>query len=207
MTAKPDNTAAARFKEIAPLGEGDFQRLRAMIYAVAGINMPSTKRILVANRLAKRLRARQLSSYAEYLKLIEQDAVERAMAIDLLTTNETYFFREPRHFDFIRERVIPGLTRDARLRAWSAVCSSGEEAYSLAMLLDDQLGARRWQVTGSDLSGRMIERACSGHYPLERAERIPTAYLRRYCQRGTGQYAGTFQHQVEPANDDKDEIY
>lgn len=169
---------------------GHFQRF---IFEAAGITLSSAKKALVCGRLSKRLQARQLASFAEYFKLLKSgDVGEVQTAVDLLTTNETYFFREPRHFELLRQVAQAERGRAAPFRVWSAACSSGEEPYSIAMVLADALGeSAPWEVVGSDISTRVLDRARTGHYPVERTRHIPTAYLKRYCLRGIDAQAGT----------------
>jgi chemotaxis protein methyltransferase CheR len=112
-------------------------------------------------------------------------------AVDLLTTNETYFFREPKHFDLLRELALSAASRSLTFRVWSAASSTGEECYSIAMVLADCLGGAAWEVVGTDISSRVLERARAGHYPLERTKHIPAAYLKRFCLKGHGQQEGT----------------
>jgi chemotaxis protein methyltransferase CheR len=112
-------------------------------------------------------------------------------AVDLLTTNETYFFRESKHFDLLRELATAARGRAQPFRVWSAASSSGEEAYSIAMVLADILGDGAWEIVGSDISARVLERARTGHYPLERARLVPAPYLKRFCLKGTGAQQGT----------------
>ena len=112
--------------------------------------------------------------------------------MDLLTTNETYFFREPKHFDFLRQQALAAHGRTAMFRVWSAASSSGEEAYSIAMVLADCLGSDTpWEVMGSDISTRVLRGAQRAHYSAERARNIPASYLKRFCLRGTQEYQGT----------------
>jgi chemotaxis protein methyltransferase CheR len=114
---------------------------------------------------------------------------ERQISIDLLTTNETYFFREPKHFDFLRDAVLPHANPRDRFRVWSAACSSGEEPYSIAMLLADRLAHKDWEIVGTDLSSRVLDDARKGLYDAVRTQGIPAEYLRRFCLKGTGPYA------------------
>ncbi len=174
------------------LTDNEFAQIRDFIYRKTGISLGDGKKALVSGRLHKRLQYLGLPSFSEYFHLITDgmDPGELQMAIDLLTTNETYFFREEKHFEFIKGVVLPGLRRPISFRAWSAACSSGEEAYSLAMLLSDCLGAADWEIFGSDISTRVLEKARNGLYPLERVDRIPPNYLKRYCLKGTGEYSG-----------------
>jgi chemotaxis protein methyltransferase CheR len=175
------------------LAERDFRRLRDMLHARVGIDLGPEKRALVANRLQRRLRALQLASYEQYADLVLQPGQERERqtAIDLLTTNETYFFREPQHFKFLKDCVAAQDKPGQAWRIWSAACSTGEEAFSIAMTLADALGPDRWEVIGSDISGRVLERAARAHYPLVRMDFFPPDYLRRFCLKGIGPEDGT----------------
>lgn len=176
----------------AMLEEREFRCFQRLMFDEAGIQISAAKRIMVQGRLMKRLKALALSDYRAYLAHVEQDAGERQRAIDLLTTNETYFFREPRHFDFLSERVLPGHPRNREFRVWSAACSSGEEPYSLAMLLADRCADGQWRITASDISSQVLSKARTALYPMSRADRIPKAYLQRFCLRGTKGYEGCF---------------
>ncbi|MGZ8161072.1 MAG: CheR family methyltransferase [Methylobacter sp.] len=175
------------------LQEKEFTQFRDLIHRIAGINMSSAKKPLVTSRLAKRLRHYGLSSYGEYFRMITaaNGKTELQMAVDLLTTNETHFFREPKHFDFLSQRILPERKPGRPLRIWSAACSSGEEPYSIAMLLDEALGCAPWEIVASDLSMRVLEKARTGLYPLERMLEIPQSYLSNYCLKGTGSQEGT----------------
>lgn len=186
-----------------PAGQGawqisdkEFSGFQALLLRLTGISLAFSKRALVCSRLAKRLEHWGLSSYADYLALLESGSQpeELQTAIDLLTTNETYFFREPKHFEFVRSQVLPRHRPGRPLRAWSAACSSGAEAYSLAMLLADQLGMEkgRWEILASDISHRILQRAKKAHFPLDRTELIPAGYLSRYCLKGVKSQEGTF---------------
>ncbi len=171
----------------------EFSRFQTFIYDAAGIKLTSAKKALVSSRLMKRVHARALKSFGAYYDLIASgaDPLEVQTAVDLLTTNETYFFREPKHFEFLK-RVIEARSANAgTFRVWSAASSSGEEAYSIAMLLDDVLGTRPWEILGSDLSAQVLARAQTAHYVEERATHIPPEYRRRYCLKGVGPHAGT----------------
>lgn len=176
------------------LNEEEFRRFQRWIYQTAGINMSDAKRPLVVGRLSKRLQLHGLDSYDAYFRMLTsgQHPDELQMAVDLLTTNETYFFREPKHFDYLRDVILPAVTPGRGFRVWSAASSSGQEAYTIAMVLADRLGDGPWEVIGSDLSSRVLERARTGHYPLEQSRHIPQAYLRNYCLKGVGSQEGTF---------------
>jgi chemotaxis protein methyltransferase CheR len=176
------------------LTDREFGQFQSWLYQAAGINLSLAKKALVAGRLFKRIKHYDLDSYDSYFKLIMsgQRADELQVALDLLTTNETYFFREPKHFDFLRDQVLPHATPGKTFRVWSAASSSGEEPYSLAMALAEGLGTTPWEVIGSDISSQVLVKARSGHYPMERARTLPQPLLVKYCLKGTGNQEGTF---------------
>lgn len=178
--------------EVLVLSEDEFGLFQKMIYETAGIHLANTKKPLVSGRLAKRVKHYGLSSYGEYFKLLSSGGNgELQMAVDLLTTNETFFFREPKHFDFLREHILPHWSTGPR-RIWSAASSSGEEAYTLCMVLAEHSPTDAWEIVGTDISTRVLERARSGQYPMERAKNIPRELLSRYCLKGTGSQDGMF---------------
>jgi chemotaxis protein methyltransferase CheR len=182
--------------EHCAISQGEFARFQRFIFDKAGITMSDSKKALVSGRLAKRLQYLGLATYDAYFRLLTDGAHkdEAQLAVDLLTTNETYFFRESRHFDLLREAAEaarPDLRANAPFRVWSAACSSGEEPYSIAMVLADVLGAAPWEVTASDISTRVLQRARTGHYPLERTSHVPPDYLRRFCLKGIREQQGT----------------
>ncbi|WP_295990926.1 protein-glutamate O-methyltransferase CheR [Rugamonas sp.] len=178
---------------VIALTDREFSQFQRFIYDAAGIFMANGKQALVSGRLAKRLAHYQLASYGDYLRLLQSrdQADELQMAVDLLTTNETYFFREPKHFALLRELALAARQKGGAMRVWSAASSSGEEPYSIAMVLADVLGEAPWEVMGSDISTRVLERARSGHYPMERTVQIPPAYLKRFCLKGQQREEGT----------------
>jgi chemotaxis protein methyltransferase CheR len=179
----------------------DFDFLRALVAAHTGINLSDGKRAFVAGRLARRLRELQLSSYAEYCRhLRAEGAAERTALFDALCTHETRFFREPDHFEFLVENLLPRWReaiarrqRAAHLSVWSAGCSTGEEAYTLAMILS-RATARSPGLTvdilATDLSTRAIETARHAVYPLARADEIPKDLLDTFMLRGRGRWQG-----------------
>jgi chemotaxis receptor (MCP) glutamine deamidase CheD len=168
---------------VATITDREFSQFQRFIYDAAGIFMANGKQALVSGRLAKRLAHYQLDSYGDYLRLLESRSqpAELQVAVDLLTTNETYFFREPKHFALLRDLALDARDKSKTLRVWSAASSSGEEPYSIAMVLADVLGDAAWEVLGTDISTRVLERARTGHYPMERASadaaELPEALL------------------------------
>lgn len=176
------------------INSAEFLKFKHWLYTTAGIDLKKTKKKLVEGRLACRLRHYNLGSYSAYFKMISKDnaAVEAQMAIDLLTTNETYFFREPKHFDFLENHLLTNTRRGENFRLWCAASSTGEEPYTLAMTLAEGLGSSPWQIVASDINQQVLEKARSGHYALERAQNIPRYLLCKYCLKGTGSQKGTF---------------
>src|SRR5690348_12875414 len=131
------------------ISDSEFGQFQRFIFETAGITLGNAKKALVCGRLAKRLHACKVSNYGEYFRLLMSgNAAELQIAIDLLTTNETYFFREPKHFQFLRQQIASGAFRTSSLRVWSAAGSTGEEAYSIAMLLEDLLTGQPWEEIG-----------------------------------------------------------
>ena len=176
------------------LSEKAFGLLRDWVYEQAGISMSPAKKPLMMSRLQKRLAHHGLERYEDYHRLITEghDRQEPQIALDLLTTNETYFFREPKHFDFLRQKAVPERKPGVPYRVWSAACSSGEEPWSIAMTLASQLRDSAWEIVASDISTRVLARAQTAHYAMERAEHIPRELLTRYCLRGVRAQEGTF---------------
>jgi len=177
---------------VKPITDAEFGQFQRFIFDSAGITMAAAKKALVTGRLSKRLSAHGLETFGEYFKLLSsgQHPVEVQMAVDLLTTNETYFFREIKHFEFMRAQALAARSRSQPYRIWSAASSSGEEAYSMAMVLADCMQTTPWEILGTDISTRVLEGARRALYSMERGRHIPQDYLRRFCRKGSGQYDG-----------------
>jgi chemotaxis protein methyltransferase CheR len=168
----------------ADLNSQQFQVISDMVYRKSGINLKQGKEALVRARLMKRLRLLRMERVEDYLEYIEseQGAPEIAALIDVMTTNKTSFFREVDHFDFLRDQVLAGLSGQ-RLRFWSAACSSGEEPYSLAILLLEHLpgiGRRDVRVLATDISRRMLAKARQAVYPQQALGELPAPGYRKY---------------------------
>ncbi|MFA9439704.1 protein-glutamate O-methyltransferase CheR [Uliginosibacterium sp. sgz301328] len=174
------------------LSERAFLQLQRFFADASGIQLASGKQTLVASRLRKRVELLGLASFDAYCDHLSMpgNEDERQRAIDLLTTNETYFFREPAHFEML-SRLLRGPLSTGAIRIWSAACSTGEEPYSIAMSLADHRPDGNWEVVASDLSSRALEAARSGMFRMQRLELMPPGYLQRFCLRGTGKYAGS----------------
>ena len=177
------------------ISDREFGKFQRFLFEAAGISLAPTKKALVGGRLAKRLELRRLKSYDEYFHLLQsgRDAQEIQTAIDLLTTNETYFFREPKHFEYLQKEAMRIRGERKSMRVWSAAASTGEEPYSIAMVLADCFGleSAAWEILGSDLSQRVLHKARVGHYLFQRTTHIPNGYLQRFCLKGTGDEEGT----------------
>lgn len=180
--------------DIAPINDKEFSQFQDLIYSIAGISLSSAKKPLVSGRLTKRLREHQLLNFGDYFDLLNSGNYpdEIQTAVDLLTTNETYFFREPKHFDFLRDEILANHKKGQPFRVWSAASSSGQEAYTIAMVLADCLGDEPWEILASDISSRVLEQARSGKYPLEQARNIPKELLNKFCLKGVGSQEGSF---------------
>ena len=173
--------------------ERDFALFQRLIREQAGIHLTASKKDLLVARLQKRVRELGVPSFRAYYARVVDDESERTRMLDCISTNETHFFREPQQLAFLSQRVLTRLARDAAdglhpraIRVWSAGCASGEEPYTIAMILHQRLAEEGWQIEilGSDLSTRALERASSGCYPIDRADEIPEPYRKTYMLRG-----------------------
>jgi chemotaxis protein methyltransferase CheR len=185
-----------------------FRKFQKLVYSETGIWLGSSKTALLCGRLYRRVMTLGISTLEQYFECVSapEGQEEFGRMIDALTTNETRFFREPKQFDFLVERLIPQWQRHAaegrrskRVRIWSAGCSSGEEPYSIAMLLAKYLQAEDgWDVRllATDISNRVLEKACKGIYDLERSKDIPKDLLRRFMLRGFNDCQGQMKVQV-----------
>lgn len=169
----------------------DFSRIRELIHTHAGISLGEGKSEMVYSRVARRLRATGLGSFTEYLALIERDAGEFEELVNALTTNLTAFFREAHHFATLGSLLQQQIARGP-VTLWSAACSTGEEAYSMAITAIEVLGDQATQVSilASDLDTRAIRVAELGAYPLERTSALGQDRLKRFFLKGTGARAG-----------------
>lgn len=183
----------------------DYEFLRTLVYDYSRINLGADKQELVTARVGKRLRALNLPSIGAYCDFLRQSAGNEELSnlIDVISTNHTFFFREPAHFEFLEHEIVPHLTASAprgTLRVWSAACSSGEEVYSIAILLSDlfaKMPGWEWHLEATDISTRILEKARAGTYAAEALQRIPPDKLRRHFQKGHGPMDGLYR--VKPA--------
>jgi chemotaxis protein methyltransferase CheR len=170
-----------------------FEKISGLVRNASGIHLNDGKKQLVASRLSKRLRHLNIADYESYFDECVSSPVELQTMINTITTNETSFFREPHHFEFMRNSILPNFT-GRKFRVWSAASSIGAEAYSAAMVLDEELThlGIEWEVLGTDINTEVIEQASQGLYPMRFAEQIGSKYLKKYCLKGTGPKEGQF---------------
>ncbi len=177
----------------ARLSDSDFARLSGFIDATIGVKMPEEKRTLLESRLVKRLRQLNLRTFGEYCDYLfgERSSDEKVNMLDLVVTNKTDFFREPSHFEVLIEKALPGLVSagagtDRPLTVWSAGCSTGEEPYTIAMVLKEFAEGRErfdFQVIGTDISTRALSKASVGVYEEALVTPVPMELRRKYLLR------------------------
>lgn len=172
------------------LHDGDFRKIAALVAKKTGIVIDDRKRAFVHGRLGRRLRALGLSDFSEYCRLLDgpDGATEHGMLVNAITTNHTSFFREPHHFEYLTNTILPaimdaGAPRSRRLRIWSAGCSTGEEPYTLAMTLREcGLPLDDWdlKILATDLDTNVVAHAAAGVYDADRVQSIPPNFRKRY---------------------------
>ena len=175
------------------LCNADFNRLRAMVYEQAGIHLNSDKKTMLEIRIKRRLRSLNISSYAEYCNFVftpDGHQTELVHLIDAVTTNKTDFFREAGHFDYLVSKALPVLAEQKGVArkslVWSAGCSTGEEPYTLAMVLNEYAQARpgfHFKVLGTDVSTEVLAKARMGIFKAEVAGPVPKDLRRKYFMR------------------------
>lgn len=173
------------------MSDQDFDRLSQFIYSNYGIKMPPTKRSMLQARLQKRLRAHQLTSFKDYCDLLfanGENTDEIINMIDVVSTNKTDFFREPNHFDFLRSQILPAFSiqKQSSVKIWSAGCSSGEEVYTIAMVISEFGAALKnldYSILGTDISYSILKKAVNAIYSEERIAGIPVKLKKNYFLR------------------------
>lgn len=173
----------------------DFHKLSRFIYHEFGIQLPDKKKFLLKSRLVKRLMVLGMSKYSDYVNYVleggQKGSEEVIEMIDVVSTNKTDFFRENAHFDFLIDKVIPDfMGRGIKSpKVWSAGCSSGEEVYTICMVLEEECRLNRlrdYQVYGSDISASILKKAVKAIYPFSSAEQISDRYRKRYLLKSKG---------------------
>lgn len=161
-----------------------FDAFRKIVYEKSGITLNEGKESLVSARIGKRMRVLGLTEHKDYLKLVREDTTgeEIVQLLDYISTNVTSFFREPAHFDFMRNELKKWVNEgQRRFRFWSAACSSGEEPYSMAMVVAEELGlSADARILATDISTRILEKSVNGSYEASKVEPIPTDLRGRY---------------------------
>jgi chemotaxis protein methyltransferase CheR len=199
--SEPDASSLVSFQTLShEISEREFLRLRNLVYGEAGIWLSQAKTALLVGRLAKRLRHHGLKSFKQYYDLVINSPEERVQMLNALSTNETRFFREPQHFELLNSYIFPKWAEEAatgrrgrKIRVLSAGCSTGQEPYSLAMVLLDRFpAASGWEIEiiATDLSTRALEIAQSGIWPAAKVDEIPSSYLKAFMLKGFADQAG-----------------
>ncbi|MGA1830980.1 CheR family methyltransferase [Rhizobium wenxiniae] len=177
------------------LSKRNFEALSKFIYSYSGIKMPLSKSTMLEGRLRRRLRVTGIATFDDYCDyLFNHDGIEREAIylIDAVTTNKTDFFREPKHFDYMRDVALGDIVRqfsERRLRIWSSACSTGAEPYTLAMVMSDYLQSqaqdRDYFILATDLSTDVLQKAQKGIYSSDMMAPVPPDMMRRYVMRAT----------------------
>jgi len=184
---------------MSELSDKDFNNFCQLIYQHAGIYLSPQKKELVRARLSKILRARGLADFHEYYELVQGDksGVELVQLLDAISTNQTAFWREPGHFLFLAQEILPTWRRQnrrgRRWRFWSAGCSSGEEPYTLAMVLLDTMPFQELtgvKILATDLNTQVLSQAQQGIYPLAKLDPLPWEWRKRFFQKGVNRWEG-----------------
>jgi chemotaxis protein methyltransferase CheR len=180
------------------ISDREFSLYRKLIYSKAGICLSPTKKAFLEARLNRRIRELGMDSFQAYYQHVtqNQNGSELEQLLDRVSTNETHFFREPRQFEFLEQQILPDWkaegssgSRPRRIRVWSAGCSTGEEPYSLAMILLDHFPqGSGWEIEiiATDLSSRALKSARKAVWSIAKAREIPQSYLKRFMRKGTG---------------------
>jgi chemotaxis protein methyltransferase CheR len=183
-------TTALAYTAPAHLSDRHFRSIARLIETQVGIKLPNGKRLMLEGRLQKRVRALNYSDINEYVEhLFDEGALDHELThlIDVVTTNKTDFFREPAHFDFMRNVAVPELlksrTRSQTLKIWSSACSTGMEAYTTAMVLQDMLRASarfRFLILGTDISTAVLRVAETAIYTRDMLSPVPDEFVKHY---------------------------
>jgi chemotaxis protein methyltransferase CheR len=186
------------------MSDGEFMSFRKIIMDESGIDLSPAKKVMLTVRLTRRIKALGMETFAEYLRLVTSTAGKRnelPHMVDAVSTNKTDFFREPEHFNYLVRVAAPDLVSESRrrlhegLNIWSAGCSSGEEPYTLAMVLSEYrevMPGFKYTILATDISNRVMEKARSGVYPEDAVETIPLSIRRKYLMKGKNNYAGSY---------------
>lgn len=211
-TSSTRRSATSGMHSSSAIADEEFEVFQSLIYQEAGIHLNDNKRVLVASRLSKRLRALNIDSYLDYLEYVlvrDPDGTEMQEMINCITTNKTEFFREPHHFHYLTESCFPALVdsvrqgRRRRLRAWSSACSMGHEAYTLAIAVSEffqQHAGWDIRILASDIDTNVLKIAEQGIYSLAEIGSMPRHLQTRHFLRGKGKWNGSAQAKAELRN-------
>ncbi len=195
LQQQPSNDDELESLHLMSITDEEFNSIRTLVYDRFGINLTEQKKSLVVGRLQKLVRTLNLSSFSEYVKYLREDKTEKSLVelVNRISTNHTFFFREKAHFDFFVQRALPeAMERQKKkgghdLRIWSAGCSSGEEPYTLMMLMKEQMGIEyaQWDagVLATDVSDRVLSIAQEGIYSDDRLNLVPAEYKKKYFRK------------------------
>ena len=167
------------------LRDEQFARIKQLLYKDCGIDLKAGKEGLVKSRLSKRLRILGIDSFEAYLEYVEKDEAQQELytLVDAMTTNKTSFFREKQHFDFLARQLLPQWKSRNKMRIWSAACSSGEEPFTLGMVLGENLpdiASMDVRILATDISDRVLKVARAGVYDQERVDEVPAQLRQKY---------------------------
>jgi chemotaxis protein methyltransferase CheR len=199
------STTTIRALRDIELSQAEFDRLRELVREHTGIALSEAKRQLVYGRLSRRLRALQLESFGEYIGLLERgDPVELEEFVNAVTTNLTSFFREPHHFEYLAAEALPAIVARSdginRLRIWCCAASTGEEPYSIAMVLreaQERLAGWNVKMLATDLDSNVLASGIAGVYAAERFKGMDPKRVARFFDKGGGPHAGKFRAREE----------
>jgi chemotaxis protein methyltransferase CheR len=192
----------AGLEPVDPLTPAEFQEIRRLAYEKFGLDLRQGKEELVSARLGRKIRESNCRSFREYYRHVLDDSTGEALIgmIDALATNHTGFLREPAHFDFLRDKVLPELAAKSTIDIWSAACSTGEEPYTIAFTVMDKMlpsDYGKLRILATDISTKALDSARRATYPAERFAEFPALWMRRFLLRGQGQWKGWYRMKPE----------
>jgi chemotaxis protein methyltransferase CheR len=199
VMALTDNSARSIYNP--RLTTSEFQQLSKLVYAECGIHLAESKKVMLESRLSKRLRSLNMSTFNEYIQFVtSQEGIDNELVhmIDAVTTNKTDFFREPHHFEFLKNTLLPDFNTEFQnsrpYRTWSAACSSGEEPYTLAMVMQDFAALHprfSYSILASDISTQVLQKASLAIYNPAHIQALPMAIKQRYFLKSKDQIKPT----------------
>lgn len=186
----------AQYSKKFDLTDQEFNKIRRMVYDTIGVNLTDAKRALTISRVSKRLKDLNIASFSDYIAFIEKEPTELENLVNVITTNVTRFFREEYHFDFLTKQYLrTNNPNPEKIRIWSAGCSTGEEPYSIAMILNEYYKDKKdikIQILASDINTRALDKAVKGIYTKQEIQEVPYRYLVKYFKLGIGPNVGLF---------------